>query len=311
MAEGYPSSYNWPAMNWQAKDLDKEWQRFYQHCEFAFGGPLSKCTEKEKICNLMSFVGDKGREMYLTFQWNTIQVGTGENTQQVSEKDILDKVAAKFKEQLASKKNPIMAAVQFDRRGQKQGETFDDFVTDLKLLARSLDIEETDKLIRNAIACKSFDQRVKQRCLEKSKNLTLETAINIGRLFEATKEGMQVITGEDPNVTVHGVSTKPNRFPRRKHQMRSNTPRSTEKESQAPSKCQRCGYNSHKPQEKCPAKNQTCRKCGKMGHFGRVCRGAEKKIHGMGKDSYSSEETDSSDMNTSKPKICIYCTSKV
>ncbi|CAB4030792.1 Hypothetical predicted protein [Paramuricea clavata] len=32
-----------------------------------------------------------------------------------------------------------------------------------------------------------------------------------------------------------------------------------------------------------------------MGHFGRVCRGAEKKIHGMGKDSYSSEETDSSD----------------
>jgi hypothetical protein len=83
MAEGYPSSYNWPTMNWQAKDLDKEWERFYQHCEFAFGGPLSKCTEKEKICNLMSFVGDKGREMYLTFQWNTIQVGTGENTQQV------------------------------------------------------------------------------------------------------------------------------------------------------------------------------------------------------------------------------------
>ncbi|CAB4027033.1 Hypothetical predicted protein [Paramuricea clavata] len=191
MAEGYPSSYNWPTMNWQAKDLDKEWERFYQHCEFAFGGPLSKCTEKEKICNLMSFVGDKGREMYLTFQWNTIQVGTGENTQQVT--------------------------VQFDRRCQKQGETFDDFVTDLKLLARGLDIEQTDKLIRNAIACKSFDERVKQRCLEKSKNLTLETAINIGRLFEATKDGMQVITGEDPNVTVHGVSTKPNRFPRRKH----------------------------------------------------------------------------------------------
>jgi CRISPR/Cas system CSM-associated protein Csm2 small subunit len=32
-----------------------------------------------------------------------------------------------------------------------------------------------------------------------------------------------------------------------------------------------------------------------MGYFGRVSRGAEKKIHGMGKDSYSSEETDSSD----------------
>ena len=40
----------------------------------------------------MSFVGGKGREMYLTFQWNTIEVGTGDNTQQVSEKDVLDKV---------------------------------------------------------------------------------------------------------------------------------------------------------------------------------------------------------------------------
>jgi hypothetical protein len=111
MVEGYPSSYNWPTMNWQAKYLDKEWERFYQHCEFAIGGPLSKCTEKETICILMSFVGDKGTKMYLTFQWNTIQVGTGENIQQVSEKDILDQVAAKFKKHLAFRKNSIMAAV--------------------------------------------------------------------------------------------------------------------------------------------------------------------------------------------------------
>ncbi len=70
-------------MNWQAKDLDKEWERFYQHFEFAFGGPLSKCSEKEEICNLMSFVGGKGREMYLTFQWNTIQVGEGDDADEV------------------------------------------------------------------------------------------------------------------------------------------------------------------------------------------------------------------------------------
>ena len=93
-------------MNWQATDLDKEWVRFYQHCEFAFGGPLSKCSEQEKICKLMSFVGDKGREMYLTFQWNTIQIGERDDRQEVSEKDVLERVVAKFQEQLASKKNP-------------------------------------------------------------------------------------------------------------------------------------------------------------------------------------------------------------
>ena len=37
-------------------------------------------------------------------------------------------------------------------------------------------------------------------------------------------------------------------------------------------KCDRCGYNAHKPQEKCPAKNESCNKCRKIGHFAQVCR---------------------------------------
>ena len=46
---------------------------------------------------------------------------------------------------------------------------------------------ETNKFIRNAIACNSLDERVRQCCLEKSKNLTLETTVSIGRMFEATR----------------------------------------------------------------------------------------------------------------------------
>lgn len=78
--------------------------------------------------------------------------------------------------------------------------TFDLIVTDFKPLARGVDMTETEKLIRNAIVCKSLDERVRQRCLEKSKNLALETAIDICRMFEATKDGMQVISGEDQRV---------------------------------------------------------------------------------------------------------------
>ena len=77
-----------------------------------------------------------------------------------------------------------MAAVKFYRRRQLPGETLDSFVSDLKLLARGLDITETEKLIRNAIACKSLNERVRQRCLEKSKHPTLDSAIDIGRMLE-------------------------------------------------------------------------------------------------------------------------------
>ena len=124
-------------------------------------------------------VGDKGRNIYLTLQWETVQVGSGQSAQNASEKDILQRVAGKFKVQLEAKKSQIMAAVKLDWGRQLQVNMFDSFVTDLRLLARGLSMTEKDKLIRNAIACKSPDEQVRKGCLEKSKNLTLETAIDL------------------------------------------------------------------------------------------------------------------------------------
>lgn len=166
MAEGYGNSYNWPIMNWMASDLSKEWERFYNHCSFTFGfgGPLFKCSEAEKICNLMNFVGDKGREIYMCFDWQNVKIKVNGEDKEVSQKDVLGELVKIFKNHVESKKNPIMSAVLFDRRKQRPEESFDDFVTDLKLLSRGLGLTETELLIRNAIACKSTDSRVRQRC---------------------------------------------------------------------------------------------------------------------------------------------------
>ena len=43
-----------------------------------------------------------------------VKVETGEKRQNVTEKNTLERVAGKFKIHLEAKKNPIMAAVQFD-----------------------------------------------------------------------------------------------------------------------------------------------------------------------------------------------------
>ena len=50
-----------------------------------------------------------------------MQVGSGESVQNVSEKDILERVAGKFKAYLEGKTKPIMAAVKFDRRRDYEG----------------------------------------------------------------------------------------------------------------------------------------------------------------------------------------------
>ena len=53
------ASSNKPSMNWNANDLNKEWKRFKQHCQFTFGRPLSDKTEKPKVNYLMTYIGDK------------------------------------------------------------------------------------------------------------------------------------------------------------------------------------------------------------------------------------------------------------
>jgi len=286
MAQGYDRGYSWPVLNWKADDLLKEWERFYQHCEFVFGGPLAKCNEKEKICNLMNFVGDKGREMYSTFEWKTVKVGTND----VSEKDVLESVAGKFREQLQSKRNPIMAAVLFDRRRQQPGESFNDFVTDLKILVKGLSLQESDKLVRNAIACKSRDERVRQRCLEKGAELTLEQAIELGRQCEATKEGLKLIDGEDSKITVNKLAQKSSDKAKFRRKNKSNeTSKQTDSKATPSKNCRRCGYENHKSGQKCPAKNETCKLCHKKGHFARVCR-SRKDVNILVNSGESSDE---------------------
>ena len=65
-------------------------------------------------------------------------------------------------------------------------------------------------------------------------------AIDIGRMFEATKDGKQVMSGEDPKVEVNKLAWKNGS---------SKKNGSFKKKNEKVQKCDRCGYNAHKPQE--------------------------------------------------------------
>lgn len=57
--------------------------------------------------------------------------------------------------------------------------------------------------------------------------------------------------------------------------------------------CKFCGHDNH-PRQKCPARNSTCHKCNKRGHYGRVClsKSASKVKEVTHEDTDDSDESD-------------------
>ena len=234
---------------------------------------MSGKTEKEKVSYLMTYIGDKGREVYLTFDWRTI---TLEDGTRIPENDTLEGVYRHYEAYVKPKKNQIRATVNFHRRKQKEGERFHDFVTDLKLLVRDCGYDDNDRMMRDAIVLNALSQDVRQKCLERGDELTLDMAINIGQTSETAQESIRAIDQEVDKVHALRAShkrgqTKPSHQGRpQKGKFKGQNPSKGKHSKPNDDKCKRCGYHANHP--KCPAIGQLCAICKKPNHFAAVCR---------------------------------------
>ena len=62
--------FDQPTLNWAAKDMYQKFQRFKQHVEFTFKGPLASADKKHKAGWLGMWINQQGREIYKTFTFN-------------------------------------------------------------------------------------------------------------------------------------------------------------------------------------------------------------------------------------------------
>ncbi len=95
--------------------------------------------------------------------------------------------------------------MNFHRRKQQDGEKFDAFVTDLKNLVK--DCGYTDRMIRDVIVCHAWHSRVREKCLNKGDELTLDIAISIGQNHETSQESLKIISKEEDS-KVHSVKKR-------------------------------------------------------------------------------------------------------
>ena len=100
----------------------------------------------------------------------------------------LDEFIHSFGEYCDPKKNETVERHKFFTRNQESGETFDKYLTELRLLEKTCDFGTlSDSLLRDRIVCGLSSSTLRERLLREP-NLNLKQCIDICRASEMSKE---------------------------------------------------------------------------------------------------------------------------
>lgn len=236
-------------------NIAENWRKFQQKFEnFMKACSLNEESEERKVAVLLNFVGDDALDLFNTFEPLTNQQRTLQN------------VLGQFKNHCEPKKNEIYERFLFNSIVQKEGQTFDAFLTELRTAVKSTGYSKGEEMVRDRLVFGVHDKSTQEKLLREP-DLTLNKAIDICRAREVSKQQLKVLQNE--NSTVSAVKT-------------------------TLQECGYCGYRHEK--NKCPAFKKTCAKCKGKNHFARVCKSevkempkkSKKKVHEVVQETSSS-----------------------
>ena len=179
--------------------------------------------------------------------------------------------------------NEIFARYLLATRKQVVGESLHEFFQALQILRKNCQCKDVSgeqyrqELCRDAFINGLLSPAICQRLLE-NETLDLKTAFDQANALDAaqrnslaynTNSATAISAAKQENVPLEyfpGVSYPSDAAPSNKLDLRSSSAAIGQK------KCYFCGYNYH-PRKFCPARNEQCNKCKKMGHFEKVCKG--------------------------------------
>ncbi|XP_020609105.1 uncharacterized protein LOC110047679 [Orbicella faveolata] len=175
------------------------------------------------------------------------------------------------KNHLNPRPSSIVYRFKFNSRFRLQGETIQQYVTELRNLSEHCDFgDQLEKMLRDRLVCRLNDERIQRRLLAESqvefkRAMELVTAMEItdrntrdliaGNLSEKPKESQVNCVTQDP----------PKQLPKQ-------PPRDPKRSTK---ECYRCGGQFHDP-DKCRYKDEECYKCRKKGHKASQCLGKHK-----------------------------------
>ena len=280
------------SLNFNQENLSQAWKRWKS--EFTFYMTATESDGKEnkvKSSILLTCIGDKGREVYSTF--NLAE----------ADKLKLDKILEKFDEYCEPVKNITFIRHKFFSCKQEEGQRFDEYLTELKKKAQDCEFGGLkDELIKDILICGLSDDRLRGRLLRMPK-VTLKEAteqcmaneevkrhsveLNVQTSVNAVSRG--VATGySNSKVSRGGYNNSNSNFNRggangynnsgggTSGYNRSSNNDNADKSKNIITQCKFCS-GSH-PRGECPAFHRTCGKCNRKGHYASCCYSKNKVV---------------------------------
>ncbi|GBN22426.1 Transposon Ty3-G Gag-Pol polyprotein [Araneus ventricosus] len=238
-------------MRFAIGNVAENWKRWVQKFNnFMLASEKNSKPENVKIAILLNLLGDEGVAIYNTFK------STGGEQ--------LEEVLKCFEEHCNPHQNVVFERYKFFSCKQREGQTFDNYLTQLKTLVTTCDFgDQQESSIRDRIVLGINDSSLQERMLREP-SLTLQMAAEFVRAAEASKEQFQSLKGFASSSCINAVKTSV---------FKNNYKR--DKSSGPTYDCKKCGRN-HKKGD-CPAYGKTCSKCKEKNHFAVGCR--KKNIH--------------------------------
>ena len=235
-----------------AAELWKEWRQRWD-C-YASATELTKKPSEVQVAILLTVIGAEAHKVYNTFELTD------------EEKKSLKAVLDAFGNYCQPFVNTAFERYRFNLRGQRSGESFEQYVTALRQLALRCDFENItpDQILRDRIMFGITDNKVRDRLL-REKNLTLERTLDLCRANEvSTAQQKEVDKINDSGVHAVGRGRRPGGYTKEKKKPSGN-------QNGWITDCRFCGRNHKKSKEACAAYGKVCIKCKKPNHFKVKC----------------------------------------
>ena len=230
------------------RNIREHWKRWKQELElYLVVTEKDRKENKVKSSILLSCIVPQGSEIYNTFTFSQAEENFDYNV-----------IVQKFENFCIPRENITLLRYKFLTHKQKEGQSFDEFMTQLKKLTSDCEFEElNNSLVKDILVTGVTDDSLRERMLREP-NLTLQRAIALGQSTEQTQIHAKELK-QEARIYVIKFSKKENRY------------------SQTAKKIKQCIYCGRTHiRRACPAFHQTCNKCHKKGHFANVCMSTNK-----------------------------------